>query len=172
MNEHNQEELLKRPSMLTPPSKQRLALPIALLLENCRSSGEADEALLACIGERRFDSIRERTADPGMDFEERALLAEDMKVDWQAVFRDGYEFGFLHMNGLKRLLLFRYRLQAERDYAQEGMALRSVSLETEEATELASMIRSQWLVTQEQPAMAMNDQAAYAITYKGTINKS
>lgn len=128
-------------------SRVQLPLPIALLLENGRTSGLSDEQLAACFREQHFAALAGRPlADPEMDLAERARLAEELGIDWAEVLRCEYEFGFLHLNGLKRLLAFRYQLREGADYAAGEDRLDQVPLTSEQAAELAALIHRQWLV--------------------------
>lgn len=128
-------------------SRVQLPLPLALLLENCRTSGLPDELIVACIREQQFAALAERPlADSKMELAERARLAQELGTDWEAVLRNGYEFGFLHLNGLKRLLAFRYGLREGTDYAADEDRLERVPLAPEQAAELAALIHRQWLV--------------------------
>ncbi|GBF75273.1 hypothetical protein PA598K_03665 [Paenibacillus sp. 598K] len=124
-----------------------LPLPLALLLENCRSTGLTDDEIVRCLQARDYAAIEARTlADPAMSIAERAGLAEELGLDWAEVMRVGYEFGFLHLNGLKRLLAFRYRLHAGADYEAGEDRLDGVRLTAEQAEELSALIHRQWLV--------------------------
>lgn len=130
-------------------SKLQLPLPIALLLENCRTSGKSDDEIIACIRKRDFSSLLEYVADPMMDFEERSKLADEMVIDWNEVIQNGYEFGFLHLNGLKKLLRFRFNLNADQDYVQAGMSLQHLKLNEQELSAIRALIHRQWSLEEE-----------------------
>ncbi|WP_338556314.1 hypothetical protein [Paenibacillus sp. KS-LC4] len=129
--------------------KMQLPLPLALLIENCRSSGEADAVIAACIRSKDFSSIMERTAEPTMAFVERVQLAEELHIDLEQALRSGYEFGFLHLNGLKKLLRFRFSLQAERDYSSVDDGVLGFELNEAAAIELQALIHRQWQLVQD-----------------------
>ncbi|KQO12411.1 hypothetical protein [Paenibacillus sp. Leaf72] len=132
--------------------KMQLPLPIALLIENCRTSGESDAHIAACIRSKDFSSIIDRTAEPSMAFVERVQLAEELHIDLEEAFRSGYEFGFLHLNGLKKLLRFRFGLQAERDYRSVDDGVRGFVLDEHAANELQALIYRQWQIVQYREA--------------------
>jgi len=124
-----------------------LPLPLALLLENIRSTGLTDDEIVRCLQARDYAAIEALTlADPAMSIAERAALAEELGIDWAEVIRSGYEFGFLHLNGLKRLLAFRYRLHAGTDYEADEERLDGLRLTAAQAEELSGLIHRQWLV--------------------------
>lgn len=132
--------------------KMQLPLPLALLVENCRSSGESDAHIISCIRSKEFSSIMNRTVEPSMAFVERVQLAEELHIDLEEAFRSGYEFGFLHLNGLKKLLRFRFSLQAERDYSSVDDGVRGFELDEHAANELQALIHRQWQVVQAREA--------------------
>lgn len=127
----------------------QLPLPLALLLENLRTSGNPDEVIIASIQNKDFSALLDHIAEPAMDIADRAELAEELHIDWSLVVRDGYEFGFLHTNGLKKLLRFRFHRIENQDYVQEGLSLQNLSLSAEEVTILQTLIHRQWNVIEE-----------------------
>lgn len=131
----------------------QLPLPLALLLENLRSSGEPDEVVIASIQNKDFSALLDHIAEPAMDIADRIELAEEMHIDWSLVVRDGYEFGFLHTNGLKKLLRFRFKLVEHEDYEQTGLSLYRLALSRSEIEALQNLIHRQWNVIFEETVL-------------------
>ncbi|MRN56899.1 hypothetical protein [Paenibacillus monticola] len=127
----------------------QLPLPLALLFENLRTSGEPDEVVIASIQNKDFSALLDHIAEPAMDITDRAELAEELHIDWSLVVRNGYEFGFLHTNGLKKLLRFRFHRIENRDYVQEGLSLQQLALSGEEIATLQTLIHRQWNVIEK-----------------------
>lgn len=121
-----------------------LGIPLAMLLENCRSSGASDDVIAHCIASKDFSAIAHLTKEPEMPFVERAELAEELHIKWENVFQYGYCFSFLHTNALKRLLLFRYNLVEGEHYIQQEYDLYQVPLHAAQADELSLLIQRQW----------------------------
>lgn len=126
--------------------RMRVPLPLALLLENVKSGGAAEAEILAALESGTFDGLREQLVDPAMDLEDRARLAADMQVDWRRVWQEGYSIGFLHTNGLKRWLRFRYGMLEGTHYVQDGNSLKRLLLTREQAAELDDIAGLQWNV--------------------------
>lgn len=148
--------------------RMQLPLPLALLLENVRSSGMPEQTVIDSLRTKDFSAVQSLLAEPGMDTRERAQLAEDMHVDWKQAVREGYEFGFLHTNGLKKLLRFRFRLIENEDYVQEGASLKGLELTREQAETLHTLIYRQWNVVEEGPA-AGEDSRNYTLQSKSEL---
>ncbi|MNE78532.1 hypothetical protein D3C80_1749470 [compost metagenome] len=97
-----------------------------------------------------------------MDFDERMRLAEELKVDWERVLQEGYEFGFLHLNGLKKLLRFRFNCVEDRDYRQDGYRLMDLTMHAKEAQTLGELIYRQWTVAVVERA-ALGDKQIFIV---------
>ncbi|MBD2845391.1 S9 family peptidase [Paenibacillus sp. IB182496] len=128
------------------PARVQLPLPVGLLIENCRTSGLDDATIMACIASVDFSALASKCKAPDMDFADRARLAEEMGLPWRQAMREGYSFGFLHLNGLKRLLLFRFGREEGRDYApsEQGPGVRDLPLTRLEALALRRLVCRQW----------------------------
>ncbi|MBW4082697.1 hypothetical protein [Paenibacillus sp. S150] len=148
--------------------RMRLPLPFALLLENVLSSGVPDTAVIEALTNKNFSALKSLLAEPGMDLEERAQLAEDMHVNWEQAVLEGYEFGFLHANGLKKLLRFRFKLLENEDYVHEGASLKRVELTGEQAELLRALIYRQWNVVEGGPSAA-EDKRNYTLQNKSEL---
>lgn len=127
----------------------RLSIPVGLLMENMLSSGEPVEVIIAALRSGNLDSILSQVKEPGMDVLERLQTAEELNEDWERALREGYEFKFFHINGVKRLLDFRFGRKAERDYSQDENSLRQLWLHPQERDTLQAMLRRQWQVVEE-----------------------
>ncbi|MEC0183777.1 hypothetical protein P4H61_20015 [Paenibacillus peoriae] len=130
-------------------SKVQLSIPVALLIENLRSSGEPKDVIIECIKKRDFSPLLDKVKEKTMDFEERCQTAEDIGDEWEEAIRSGYEFKFLHINGLKRLLYFRFDRAIDRDYEQDGIMLKNLHLDPDEIDTLQGLIGRQWQVIEE-----------------------
>lgn len=133
-------------------SNVQLSIPVAMLVENVLTSGEPKEAIISCLQSGDFSPLLDKVKEPAMDFAERLQTAEEVGDNWEEAIRSSYEFKFLHINGLKRLLGFRFGKEADRDYAQEGLSLRRLRLQREEIEILRSLIGRQWRVFEEEAA--------------------
>ena len=143
-----------------------LSMPVAFLIENCRTSGASDEVIVRCMRERDFSPILNDVVEPSMDFAERMAVAEEIGEPWEEAVRFGYRFKFLHFNGVKRLLRFRFGKQADRDYKPDGLQIEDLSLTAEEAETLRSLIRTQWDVV-DVPSEGTNRQVKIRPRYGG-----
>ncbi|MEC0235576.1 hypothetical protein P4H71_14690 [Paenibacillus kribbensis] len=130
-------------------SKVQLSIPVALLIENLRSSGEPTDVIIECIKQRDFSPLLGKVKERTMDFEERCQTAEDIGDEWEEALHSGYEFKFLHINGLKRLLYFRFDRAIDRDYEQDGITLKNLHLDPGEIDTLQGLIGRQWQVIEE-----------------------
>lgn len=149
----------------------RLSIPVGLLMENMLSSGEPVEVIVAALRSRNLDSLLSKVKEPGMDVLERLQTAEELNEDWERALREGYEFKFLHINGVKRLLDFRFGRKAERDYIQDENSLRQLWLHPQELDTLQAMLQRQWqVVEEEREASAQNgtpdDEPRVCVTIK------
>jgi hypothetical protein len=131
-------------------SNVQLSIPVAMLVENALTSGEPTEAIIACMRSGDFSPLMGKVKEPAMDFAERLRTAEEIGDDWEKALREGYEFKFLHINGLKRLLAFRFGKEAGRDYIQEDLSLRRLQLGPRDAETLRALIGRQWRVFEEE----------------------
>ncbi|NUU76769.1 hypothetical protein [Paenibacillus xylanilyticus] len=127
----------------------RLSIPVGMLVENVLTSGEASEVIIDCLHRRDLASLRATIKEPMMDLEERLKTAEEVGEDWAEAIRSGYEFKFLHINALKRVLDFRFDLKLDRDYVQEDLTLRHLKLNREQIQLLHSLVGRQWSVIED-----------------------
>ncbi|MNJ49480.1 hypothetical protein D3C77_447110 [compost metagenome] len=127
----------------------RISIPVAFLVENALTSGLDTENIIRELEQGNYATILKNAKDPEMDFADRLQTAKDVGDDWARALRDGYEFKFLHIGGLKRLLSFRYHKEIDKDYVQEELSLRHLHLNLEEIELLRSMISRQWYITEE-----------------------
>ncbi|WP_438348137.1 hypothetical protein ACP8HI_21230 [Paenibacillus sp. FA6] len=130
-------------------SKVQLSIPVALLIENLLTSGEKNDIIMDCMNNRDFTPLLEKVKDKTMNFEERLETAEEIGDEWEEAIRSGYEFKFLHINALKRLLDFRFDKIVNQDYEQDGISLRRLYLDPIEIDVLRSLIGRQWRVIEE-----------------------
>ncbi|WP_433753474.1 hypothetical protein [Paenibacillus amylolyticus] len=135
-------------------SRTQLSIPVGLLVENVLTSGEPKEVIIDCLQRGDFSRLLPLVKEPGMDFDERLQTAADIGDDWEMAIRQGYEFKFLHINGLKRLLDFRFDRKVDRDYVQDELSLKHIRLTTQEIELLQSLIGRQWIVQAEETEAA------------------
>ncbi|MFK4303766.1 MULTISPECIES: hypothetical protein [unclassified Paenibacillus] len=131
-------------------SKVQLSIPVALLIENLRTSGEPKDVIIECIKKQEFSPLLGKVKEKTMDFKERCQTAEDIGDEWEEAIRSGYEFKFLHINGLKRLLYFRFDRTIDQDYKQDGIMLKGLHLDPIEIDTLQGLIGRQWQVIKEE----------------------
>ncbi|MCM3172400.1 hypothetical protein [Paenibacillus sp. MER 99-2] len=131
-------------------SSIQLSIPVGLLVENVLTSGESPDDIIQCLRQRDYAQLLPKMKEPTMNLDERLQTAAEVGEDWEAAIRIGYEFKFLHINGLKRLLDFRFDQKVERDYVQENLSLHQVQLDKQELELLRSMISRQWDVVLEE----------------------
>ncbi|WP_338543732.1 hypothetical protein [Paenibacillus tundrae] len=131
-------------------SSIQLSIPVGLLVENVLTSGEAADDIIQCLHQRDYAQLLPKLKEPAMNLDERLQTAAEVGEDWETAIRLGYEFKFLHINGLKRLLDFRFDQKVERDYVQENLSLHQVQLHKHEVELLRSMISRQWDVVLEE----------------------
>lgn len=124
----------------------RLSMPVAFFIENCLTSGLPLETIIDSIKQQQFSVFKDNVQDRKMDFNERYQVAEQLGEDWETAIKSGYELKWLHMNGLKKLLNFRFNKVADTDYLQDGYVISSLSLNHFEYEILSSMVNSQWNV--------------------------
>lgn len=124
----------------------RLSMPVAFFIENCLTSGLPLETIIDSIKQQHFSVFKDNVQDREMDFNERYQVAEQLGEDWETAIKSGYELKWLHMNGLKKLLNFRFNKVADTDYLQDGFVISSLSLNHSEYEILSSMVNSQWNV--------------------------
>ncbi|MCG7376453.1 hypothetical protein MH215_05565 [Paenibacillus sp. ACRSA] len=122
----------------------QLSIPVGLLVENVLTSGEAADDIIQCLHQRDYTQLLPKLKEPTMNLDDRLQTAAEVGEDWETAIRLGYEFKFLHINGLKRLLDFRFGQKVERDYVQENLSLHKVQLHKQELELLRSMISRQW----------------------------
>lgn len=128
----------------------QLSIPVGLLVENVLTSGESPDDIIQCLRQRDYAQLLHKMKEPTMNLDERLQTAAEVGEDWETAIRLGYEFKFLHINGLKRLLDFRFDQKVERDYVQENLSLHQVQLHKHEVELLRSMISRQWEVVLEE----------------------
>ncbi|PYY26347.1 Uncharacterized protein PIL02S_05742 [Paenibacillus illinoisensis] len=56
----------------------------------------------------------------------------------------------MHINGLKRVLDFRFNRKIDRDYSQEELTLRNIQLSTQEIELLRMLIGRQWEIVEKE----------------------
>ncbi|MGE6576466.1 hypothetical protein [Paenibacillus xylanexedens] len=130
-------------------SRTQLSIPVGLLVENVLTSGVPGDVIIEWLQRRDFSRLLPLVKESAMDFDERLQTADDIGDDWEKAIRHGYEFKFLHINGLKRLLDFRFDRKVDRDYVQDELSLKHIQLTTEEIELLQSLIGRQWIVQEE-----------------------
>ncbi|WP_458126745.1 hypothetical protein [Paenibacillus sp. Z3-2] len=131
-------------------SRTQLSIPVGLLVENVLTSGAPEEVIIEWLQRRDYAQLLPLVKESAMDFDERLQTAADIGDDWREAIRHGYEFKFLHINGLKRLLDFRFDRKVDRDYVQEDLSLRHIHLTAQEIELLQSLIGRQWTVQAEE----------------------
>ncbi|QLG40903.1 MULTISPECIES: hypothetical protein [unclassified Paenibacillus] len=132
-------------------SRIRLSIPVAMLVENVLTSGEPSELMIDCLQRKDFSSLLSKIKEPTMDLVERLDTAAEIGDNWEEAIRSRvYEFKFLHINALKRLLYFRFNLKVEQDYIQEGLSLKHIYLTLQEIELLQLMVGRQWIVKEEE----------------------
>lgn len=130
-------------------SEVLLSIPVAFLVENALSSGESKEFIIDCLRQGDYAPLLKKAKDPDMDFADRLKTAKEMGDDWEEAIRSNYMFKFLHINGVKRLLGFRFGKEADRDYVQENLTLRQLRLDPHEIKTLRLLVGRQWNVIEE-----------------------
>ncbi|GAB1155068.1 hypothetical protein YWY31_10930 [Paenibacillus illinoisensis] len=131
-------------------SQVRLSIPVGMLVENVLTSGEPIETIIDRLQRRDLAPLLSKIKEPTMDLEERLQAAEEAAEDWAEALRSGYKFKFLHINGLKRVLDFRFDRKIDRDYSQEELTLRHIQLSAQEIELLCMLIGRQWDVVEEE----------------------
>ncbi|WP_440119308.1 hypothetical protein [Paenibacillus sp. QZ-Y1] len=144
-------------------SSTQLSIPVALLVENALTSGEPSEVIIDCLQRRDYSLLLSKVKEPAMDFDERLQTATDIGEHWDEAIQSGYEFKFLHINGLKRLLDFRFDLKVERDFIQEDLSLKHIHLTLQEIELLQSMIGRQWIVQEEKREIGSESSSRFPI---------
>ncbi|WFR61387.1 hypothetical protein P9222_23450 [Paenibacillus amylolyticus] len=130
-------------------NRTQLSIPVGLLVENVLTSGLPGDKIIEWLQRRDYSQLLPLVKESAMDFDERLQTAADIGDDWEKAIRQGYEFKFLHINGLKRLLDFRFDRKLDRDYVQDELSLRHIYLTTHEIELLQSIIGRQWFVHAE-----------------------
>ncbi|SLJ94829.1 MULTISPECIES: hypothetical protein [unclassified Paenibacillus] len=132
-------------------SRVQLSIPVALLVENVLTSGEPSELIIDRLQRKEFSSLLSKIKEPTMDLVERLDTAAEVGDNWEEAIRSRvYEFKFLHINALKRLLYFRFDLKADQDYIQEDLTLKDIHLTLQETELLQLLIGRQWIVQEEE----------------------
>ncbi|SDK12921.1 hypothetical protein SAMN05428961_101860 [Paenibacillus sp. OK060] len=132
-------------------SRVQLSIPVALLVENVLTSGEPSELIIDRLQRKEFSSLLSKIKEPTMDLVERLDTAAEVGDNWEEAIRSRvYEFKFLHINALKRLLYFRFDLKADQDYIQEDLTLKDIHLTLQETELLQLLVGRQWVVQEEQ----------------------
>lgn len=140
-------------------SQVRLSIPVGMLVENVLTSSEPIEIIIDRLQRRDLAPLLSKIKEPTMDLEERLQMAEEAGEDWAEAIRSGYEFKFLHINGLKRVLDFRFDRKIDLDYSQEELTLRHIRLSAQEIELLRMLINRQWDVVEEE-----NNEAGAALS--------
>ncbi|MBT2282680.1 hypothetical protein J7E78_03905 [Paenibacillus polymyxa] len=135
-------------------SRTQLSIPVGLLVENVLTSGAPEEVIIEWLQRRDYSQLLPLVKESAMDFDERLQTAADIGDDWEKAIRHGYEFKFLHINGLKRLIDFRFDRKVGRDYVQDELSLKHIQLTAQEIKLLQSLIGRQWLVQAEETEAA------------------
>ncbi|WP_340401852.1 hypothetical protein [Paenibacillus sp. FSL H8-0079] len=135
-------------------SRTQLSIPVGLLVENVLTSGVPGEVIIEWLQRRDYSQLLPLVKESAMDFDERLQTAADIGDDWEKAIRQGYEFKFLHINGLKRLLDFRFDRKVDRDYVQDELSLKHIRLTAQEIELLQSLIGRQWIVQAEETEAA------------------
>lgn len=143
-------------------STVQLSIPVAMLVENARTSGEPAEVIIDCLRRRDFAPLLAKVKEQDMDFAERLDTAVELGDPWEEAIRSGYEFKYLHIGGLKRLLDFRFNRRIDRDFVQDGTSLRQLYLSPQEIAELRPLIGRQWEVREEPGSVAAAGKGAAA----------
>ncbi|MGC5771975.1 hypothetical protein [Paenibacillus pabuli] len=131
-------------------SRVQLSIPVALLVENVLTSGEPSEVIIDGLLRKNFSHLLSKVKEPMMDLGDRLGIAAEVGDNWEEAIREGvYEFKFLHMNALKRLLYFRFDLKADQDFIQEDLSLKQVPLTLQEIELLQLLVGRQWMVQKE-----------------------
>ncbi|WP_248928348.1 hypothetical protein [Paenibacillus hamazuiensis] len=125
----------------------KLSMPVAFMIENCRASGISDDLLIESLLRRDFTAIR-HAGDGDIDFAKLLDTAAEIGDDWENAIRYGYEFSFISINGLRKLLNFRFRKLEHQDYEVDGLIIRHLALTAEEVGELRGLISRQWAVNE------------------------
>jgi hypothetical protein len=120
-----------------------------MLVENARTSNEPVEVIIDWLRRRDFAPLLAKVKEQDMDFAERLDTAAELGDPWEEAIRSGYEFKYLHIGGLKRLLDFRFNRRIDQDFVQEGTSLRQLCLSPQEIAELRPLIGRQWVVREE-----------------------
>ncbi|CAH1210044.1 hypothetical protein [Paenibacillus sp. JJ-223] len=145
-------------------SLTQLSIPVGLLVENVLTSGEPIEVIIDCLRRRDFDPLLPKIKEPAMDLEPRLDTAAEIGENWEKAIREGYEFKFLHINGVKRLLDFRFDRKVDRDFVETGLSLQHVRLTREEIGVLRTLVGRQWDVYEE---AEQNDAATDGVRLAG-----
>ncbi|RAW12991.1 hypothetical protein [Paenibacillus taichungensis] len=131
-------------------SRVQLSIPVALFVENVLTSGEPGELIIDYLQRKDFSSLLSKIKEPTMDMKERLDTAAEVGDNWEAAIRSRvYEFKFLHINALKRLLYFRFDLKVEQDYIQNELSLKHIYLTLQEIELLQLLVGRQWIVQEE-----------------------
>ncbi|WP_315795661.1 hypothetical protein [Paenibacillus sp. BIC5C1] len=131
-------------------SRVQLSIPVALFVENVLTSGEPGELIIDYLQRKDFSSLLSKIKEPTMDMKERLDTAAEVGDNWEEAIRSRvYEFKFLHINALKRLLYFRFDLKVEQDYIQNELSLKHIHLTLQEIELLQLLVGRQWIVQEE-----------------------
>ncbi|TNJ63614.1 hypothetical protein FE784_24465 [Paenibacillus hemerocallicola] len=129
-------------------SKVRLSSPIALMIENCRAGGVSDQVLLECLRSEDFRSLPP-IGDGKMNFDKLLETANEIGNDWESAILNGYEFSFITITGIRKLLAAKYRKQLNQDYDQDDLVIKGLILQVDEIASLRELISRQWNVIEE-----------------------
>lgn len=130
-------------------TKVKLSMPVAFLIENCLTSGLPNDRIIQALRNKQFSMLLNYIIDKDMDLLERLKIAEELEEDWEHALNEGYELKWLHLNGLKKLLFFRFNKVIDRNFGQEELVIHSLTLNEQEYNLLSSMISRQWVILSE-----------------------
>ncbi|MBM7542211.1 hypothetical protein [Amphibacillus cookii] len=127
----------------------RLSMPVAFLIENCLTSGLSHPSIIDALDRKDFTIFKDKVIDPDMDFADRLEIASDLNEDWQQAIVNGYQMKHLHLNGLKKLLNYRFNKKENIDYHQKDLTIIKLQLDNQELLLLERMIQGQWCIKHE-----------------------
>lgn len=146
-------------------NKTRLSQPIGLMLEWCRAQGITDEELIHCLRTRNFARLQ-AAGDGTINFEKTLDIANEIGNDWESAIRFGYEYNYITISGLTRLLARKFGRQQQADYRVEGLSIHGLTLSDTEAGSLQGMIARQWLVKPEDSSGNEQNNRVYTVELK------
>jgi hypothetical protein len=138
-------------------NKIRLSSPIALMIEQYRLSGISDELLLECFRARSFGALPP-IGDGKTDAAKMIEMADEIGNDWEGAIVSGYEFSFITITGVRRLLSYKYRKQPNADFQVDDLTVKNLVLRDDEIDSLSELISRQWnVVVEQEPGQEPNE---------------